>query len=146
MAKRTVLITGCSNDSLGAALAIAFKQAGLKVYATGRNLAKLSQVQDAGIETLSLDVLSESSITACVSKVPQLDILVNNAGAGYSTAISDMSIPTAKELFDLNVWSCIAVTQAFLPLLLESRGMVVNHTSAASVSPTPFGSVYCKFS
>ena len=140
--KRSVLITGCSDDGLGAALAIALHKAGLHVYATARNPAKLNQVKAHGIETLTLDVLSDSSIAQCVSKVSSLDILVNNAGAGYNMTFSDLSIPEAKKLFDLNVWSYIAVTQAFLPLLVKSKGMIVNQTSVASLVTLPFQSAY----
>ena len=142
ISKRTVLITGCSDGGLGAALAIAFHEAGLHVYATARNPSKMTQLKSLGIETLTLDVLSDSSITACVSKLSQLDILVNNAGAGYSMPMSDLSISEAKKLFDLNVWSYLAVTLAFLPLLLKSKGMIVNQTSAAGVAPVPFQSTY----
>ncbi len=55
---------------------------------------------------------------------------------------SDISIAQAKELFDLNVWSYLAVTQAFLSLLLKSKGMIVNQTSSASVIVVPFQSTY----
>ncbi|KAN0119357.1 NAD(P)-binding protein [Hyaloscypha variabilis] len=140
--KRTVLVTGCSDGGLGAALAIAFHEAGLHVYATARNPSKMKQMASVGIETLTLDVLSDSSIAACLSKVSRLDILVNNAGGTYGTPVSDLSIPEAKKLFDLNLWAYIAVTQAFLPLLLKSEGLIVNHTSAASVVAIPFQSVY----
>ncbi|KAJ9603430.1 hypothetical protein H2200_012208 [Cladophialophora chaetospira] len=139
---RTVLITGCSDGGLGAALAIALHQAGLHVYATARNPSKLSQVQALGIDTFTLDVLSPNSIAAAVAKLSHLDILINNAGALYSMPISDMSIPQAKELFDLNVWSYLAVTQAFLPLLLQSKGIVVNHTSSAGIQAIAFQSAY----
>lgn len=140
--KRTVLITGCSDGSLGAGLAIAFHEAGLHVYATARNPTKMAQLASLGIETLTLDVLSDSSIAACVSKLSALDILVNNAGTGYSMPFSDLSIPEAKKLFDLNVWSYLAVTQAFLPLLLQSKGMIVHQTSVAGCAPVPFQSTY----
>jgi short-subunit dehydrogenase len=71
--------------------------------------------------------------------------------------ISDISVPEAKELFELNVWSYISVTQAFLPLLLHaartssssssspnycSPSLIVNNTSVSSVEPTPHNSVY----
>jgi 1-acylglycerone phosphate reductase len=140
--KRTVLITGCSDGGLGAALAIAFHKAGLHVYATARNPSKMTQLVSLGIETFTLDVLSDSSIAACVSKLSDLDILANNAGATYTMPVSDLSIPEAKKLFDLNVWSYLAVTQAFLPLLLKSKGMIVNQTSVASVVTIPFQSAY----
>jgi len=140
--KRTVLITGCSDGGLGAGLAVACHSAGLHVYATARNPAKMSKLASLGIETLTLDVLSDESIAACLEKIPHLDILVNNAGAACSMPFSDLDILEAKKCFDLNVWSYLAVTQAFLPLLLESKGMIVNHTSSGSLLTLPFQSTY----
>jgi NADP-dependent 3-hydroxy acid dehydrogenase YdfG len=140
--KRTVLITGCSDGSIGAALATSFHKAGLHVYATTRNPTKMAGLAALGIKTLALDVLDQSSIDAAASKIPNLDILVNNAGSMYAMPFSDLSIAKAKELFEINVWSYLAVTQAFLPLLLKSKGMIVNQTSGASVLPIPWQSAY----
>ncbi|KAL9043793.1 MAG: hypothetical protein Q9214_003030 [Letrouitia sp. 1 TL-2023] len=147
--KRSVLITGCSDGGLGAALAIAFHSANLHVYATARNLSKMSHLASLGIETLQLDIQSSSSIAACVSTLDtsSLDILVNNAGAQYPMPLADLSIAEAKKLFDLNVWAHVAVTQAFLPLLLKSDathggGMIVNNTSVAAVTTLPFQAAY----
>lgn len=136
------MVTGCSDGGLGAALAIALHHAGLHVYATARNPSKLGQVEKHGIETFVLDVLSTDSIAVAAARVPHLDILVNNAGALYSMPFSDISIHRAKELFDLNVWSYLEVTQAFLPALLNSKGMVVNQTSAAGSEAIAFQSTY----
>lgn len=141
--KQSVLITGCSDGGLGAALAIAFHEAGLQVYATARNPTKMTDLESRGISILPLDVLSESSIAACVSKLSRLDILINNAGATYNIPASDINIPEARKLFDLNVWSYVAVTQAFLPLLLESpKAIIVNQTSIGAVTTLPFQGVY----
>ena len=140
--KMTVLITGCSEGGMGAALAVAFQEAGLRVYATARDPSRMTSLEGAGIETLTLDVLSAESIAACVSKIPSLDILVNNAGASYSMPISDMSINYARHLFDVNVWAQLAVTQAFLPLLTKSKGMIVNQTSVVAATAVPFQSAY----
>lgn len=161
--KRTILITGCSDDSLGAALALAFQKADWRVFATGRNPSRLTQVQAAGIETLPLDVTSEESITACAKRVEELtaddggslDALLNNAGHGYFMPVADIEVEKAREMFDLNVFSVISVTQAFLPLLLKAvtqqeeenrkSPMIINHTSAAGITPigcTPFQGAY----
>ena len=142
--QRSVLITGCSDGSLGAGLAIAFHNAGLKVYATARNVHRLSQVKSAGIETIILDVLSTDSIKAAAAQLDQLDILVNNAGAEYLMPLSDVDIRSAKQLFDLNVWSYIEVTQVFLPLILQSSygGLIVNQSSVGSVVVLPFQGIY----
>lgn len=141
--KRTVLITGCSDGGLGAALAKAFHEAGLHVYATARNLSKMKEIAALGIETLTLDVLDEASISAVVNQIPSLDILVNNAGAMLTMPASDLSITEAKKLFDVNVWSHMAMIQAFLPLLLKSpKGIIVNQTSISSLTAVPFQSAY----
>lgn len=140
--KRSVLITGCSDGGLGAALAVAFHEAGLKVHATARDPSKMADLKSRGIEILQLDVLDESSIAACVSKISSLDILINNAGAAYSMPVSDLSISETRKLFDLNVFSYIAVSQAFMPFLIKSKGMIVNQTSVAGVCTIPFQSAY----
>lgn len=147
--RKTVLITGCSDGGLGAALATAYHNAGYRVFATARSPSKMFTLKASGIETLSLDVLSESSLSACVSEVQKLtggslNVLLNNAGAGYNMPISDLSLLEAKRLFDLNVWSAIATIQAFLPLLLRARdgAMVVNQTSVGAVTGLPFQSTY----
>lgn len=162
--KLRILVTGCSAGGTGAALAVAFHKEGHYVYATARNLAKLSSLADLGIDTVSLDVTSTSSIAAAVSHVSDslphdegLNVLVNNAAGSYTMPISDLSLTAAKDLFDLNVWSQVAVTQAFLPLLLKAslgttpvssatghsnEVMIVNHTSSGSVTALPFQGVY----
>lgn len=141
--KRTVLITGCSDGGLGAALAVAFHNTGLHVYATARDTSKMKSLESLGIDTIQLDVQSESSITACVSQLSKLDMLVNNAGSNYVMPVADVSIPEAKKIFDLNLWSQIAVTQAFLPLLLKSsQAVIANQTSVSASCTIPYGAVY----
>jgi short-subunit dehydrogenase len=62
--------------------------------------------------------------------------------------ISDMEISKARNLFDLNVWSLIAVTQAFLTLLLasthEDGALLINHGSLSGViaASGPFAGAY----
>lgn len=144
--KRTILITGCSEGGMGAALAVAFHQADIQVYATARSLSKMTTLSSLGIETLALDIQSPTSITTCINHLNSLkvtiDILVNNAGASSSMPISDLDLEEAKRMFDVNVWSQLAVTQAFFPMLLQSKGMIVNHTSVVSTMAVPFQSPY----
>ncbi|KAK8137626.1 hypothetical protein PG984_003119 [Apiospora sp. TS-2023a] len=157
--QRTILITGCSDHSLGAALALAFHRAGgWRVFASARNPAKLQQVTAVGIETIGLDVSSEESILASVAAVEQLtgggplDALVNNAGAGFPLPILDADLDAARALFDLNVFAALRVTRAYVPLLLRSGaaaaggggGLLINHTSTGSqtAGSVPFHGVY----
>ncbi|KAL2842618.1 IBR finger domain protein [Aspergillus pseudodeflectus] len=151
--KRTILITGCSDGTLGSALALQFHKAGWRVFASARTLSKLTLVRDAGIETVLLDTLSDESIQNCVAQVREptggsLDALLNNAGAAYSMPLMDVDVAKARELFDLNVWSILNVTRAFLPLLMKSThecgALLVNHTSGGSVTAgtVPFSGAY----
>lgn len=147
--KKSVLITGCSDGGLGSALALAFHKKGYRVLATGRNVAKLGEMKKNNIETLTLDVLSAESIQACVKEVSKLgdgklDMLINNAGAGYSMPLLDVDLEEMKNLFDLNVFSVLAVTQAFFPLIRRAQGTIVNNTSVAGtpVGSAPIQSVY----
>ncbi|KAL8991570.1 MAG: hypothetical protein Q9169_007836 [Polycauliona sp. 2 TL-2023] len=83
--RKAVLITGCSPGGIGHALAQVFQAKGLRVFATVRNREAVRDLADAGIETLELEVTSETSINACKEVVAErtggrLDYLVNNAG------------------------------------------------------------------
>lgn len=153
----TILITGCTPGGTGASLATTLHKLGHTVIATARTPSKLLPLSTLGIQVLSLDITSSASITAAVTSLSTilphgrgLNMLVNNAGGTYITPVSDLSLPEARELFDLNVWSHIEVTQAFLPLLLLEAGrggnpaqsMIVNHTSVGSMGAIPFQGVY----
>lgn len=150
--QKTVLITGCSDGGLGAALSLAFHKAGWRVFASARNMARVKEVAAAGIETVQLDVTSAESIATSVSRVRELaggslDVLLNNAGAGYSMPLMDVDMAKARELFDLNVFSILTVTQAYLPLLMKSTGgsgMVINNTSITSqpIGALPLQGIY----
>jgi NAD(P)-dependent dehydrogenase (short-subunit alcohol dehydrogenase family) len=146
---KSVLITGCSDGGLGSALALAFKDAGWRVFASVRNTKKLQETKAAGIESIQLDVSSQESISAAVLEVSKLaggslDALVNNAGAGYSMPQLDLNIQKVRDVFELNVFSNIAMVQAFAPLLIRSThgAMVINNSSIASVLPLPIQSAY----
>lgn len=69
-------------------------------------------------------------------------MLVNNAGAEFLVPVVDIDIAKAKELFDLNLWAHLAVTQALVPLILQSKGLVVNHTSVGASTMLPWQGVY----
>lgn len=154
--KRTVLITGCSDGSLGAALAQAIHaNDSYHVIATSRSASKMSALRSAGIATLELDVLSSDSIASAVKNVSgqtngTLDMLINSAGGGHYQPFLHLDLEKARQLFDVNVWGYLAVTQAFLPLLLKDaspakgakKGVIVNQTSISSVLRTPFHSAY----
>lgn len=73
---KTVLITGCSEGGLGAALSLAFQQQGCHVFATFRDPAKagsLAGEHGTNIDVLPLDTTSKESIGACLEAVKRKD-------------------------------------------------------------------------
>jgi len=137
MAEKTVLITGCTDGGLGAAMARAYRTRGFRVFAAVRNLEKAGSLRDvAGIEVLELEVTSQDSIRRCVTVVEKLtggllDILVNNAGSSGAMPLLDVSIEKAKRVYDVNVWAVLAMTQEFAPMLIKARGTICNISSVS---------------
>ncbi|KAF5690359.1 estradiol 17 beta-dehydrogenase [Fusarium denticulatum] len=135
--ERTVLVTGCSDGSLGSALALAFHAAGWRVFASARNVSKMAVMKENGIEQVELDVQSNESISRAVKTIQtqtrgSLDALVNNAGLGYSMPIMDTDMGALRQLFELNAYSIVTISRAFLPLLLASKqkkALIANNTS-----------------
>ncbi|PYI33530.1 putative hydroxybutyrate dehydrogenase [Aspergillus indologenus CBS 114.80] len=148
MSKKSVLITGCSNDGIGYGLAGHFQRRGFRVFATARRLSKMSNLEGlADVTFLALDICDQTRIKAAVQKVIQetggeLDYLVNNAGISHFMPLLDEDIPTAKHIFETNVWGQLAVTQAFAPLLIKARGAVVFITSIAGHVNVPYMGTY----
>ena len=156
LARRNVLITGCSDNSLGSALALALQKNGdLQVFAAARDTSKMTALSSAGIQTFTLDVTSPESIKSLVDEITQstkgrLDMLINSVGGGHYQPFLHLDIEKAKQMFDVNVWGFVATTQAFLPLLLANaepgkkgrKSVVVNNTSISSVLRTPYHSAY----
>ncbi|KAF2165954.1 hypothetical protein M409DRAFT_55316 [Zasmidium cellare ATCC 36951] len=149
---RTVLITGCFDGGIGAALAVAYhKNKEYRVLATTRNTAKMTSLAALGITTLQLDVLSDASVAECASEVSKLtggslDILINNAGGGYSMPLLDAPLDEISKQFDLNALSILRMTRGFMHLLRRSQSphgaLVANNTSLVSTLPVPLQGAY----
>ncbi|OJJ98504.1 hypothetical protein ASPACDRAFT_1871978 [Aspergillus aculeatus ATCC 16872] len=148
MSKKSVLITGCSNEGIGYGLAVQFQRRGFRVMATARSLSKMSNLEGlTDVTFLELDICDQTHIKAAVDRVTQetggkLDYLVNNAGINHFMPLLDEDIPTAKRVFETNVWGQLAVTQAFAPLLIQARGAVVFITSIAGHVNVPYMGTY----
>ncbi|KAJ7805190.1 NAD-P-binding protein [Mycena olivaceomarginata] len=145
--KKTVLITGCTEGGIGSALAKEFHSKGWRVFAVSRRLETMEHLAAIGIETLALDVTQIESIRKTKEEIStrtggRLDILINNAGLFHDAAVSDVEISDVRRLFETNVFAPIAMVQEFLPLLIASKGAVVNNASIMGVLPIPLASTY----
>ncbi|KAH8795516.1 putative short-chain dehydrogenase/reductase [Hyaloscypha finlandica] len=126
MGQKSVLITGSSEGGIGDdALARTFHKNGLRVFATARNLTKVQHLKELGLEILPLDVTDGASIKQAVESV--------KAATGGTLDIL---------MFDVNVFALIAVTQAFSPLLIASKGTIVKIGSIVGKIPLPWQGYY----
>lgn len=132
-----VLVTGASSG-IGHATVVALAERGCRVYGTVRNeeaAARLREIPNA--VPLFCDVTDSVQIRAAVASVTDAGLglagLVNNAGLGDLGMISTWTDEELLHIFDVNVFGPFRMTNAFLPLLVESRGRVVNVGSQGGI-------------
>jgi NAD(P)-dependent dehydrogenase (short-subunit alcohol dehydrogenase family) len=143
---KAVLITGCSSG-IGRATALRLAGAGWKVYATARRPKSISELADAGCQTLALDVCDEDSMVAAVDAVEQAEgaigVLVNNAGYSQGGAIETVPMESVRRQFETNVFGLVRLTQLALPKMrAQGWGRIVNVGSMGGRLTFPGGGQY----
>ncbi|KAI0438425.1 NAD(P)-binding protein [Xylaria telfairii] len=146
--QKTVLVTGCTPGGIGHSICLEYHRQGLHVIATARRPDVLAELAELGMSTVALDVTDPESIRKCHEEVAKinggkLDILVNNAGRTHTHPALDISLPDVRATFETNVFSIMAMVQAFIDQLIAARGLIINISSLSSITPYLFGSVYC---
>jgi uncharacterized protein len=149
MKEKRILLTGASSG-VGLALARQLASRGAVLGLAARSQDRLEQlaaeiVGAGGPEPAVLPVdlgrpgaAAELADRALV-ELGRVDVLVNNAGVsfhGQQWVAGDCD--EARELFETNYWSPLALIQKLVPAMRERRaGAVVNVTSMVQVSPFP---------
>lgn len=84
----------------------------------------MAELAEEGLDVrfVPLDVTSDDSVEAAAdmvkTEVGRLDVLVNNAGVGApATPPAETRAASLREVFEVNVFGLVRVTNAFLPLL-----------------------------
>ncbi|MEH2083330.1 MAG: SDR family oxidoreductase [Nostoc sp.] len=148
--QRTVVVTGASTG-IGQACALLLDQLGFFVFAGVRQDIDAQTLKQKGSQRLIpifLDVIDAESIAAAIEKVTNavggagILGLVNNAGIAVPGPLELLPIADFQHQMQVNVTGQLAVTQAFLGLLRQSQGRIVNIGSIAGRSPTPFLGAY----
>jgi NAD(P)-dependent dehydrogenase (short-subunit alcohol dehydrogenase family) len=126
-------------------------RSGFQVFAGVRRSEHGEALRRQASERLTpilLDVTDQHSIEDAARSVADklggraLAGLVNNAGIDVAGPLETSSIAEARSQFEVNVIGLLAVTQAFLPLLREGRGRVVNIGSVLGRLAIPFMGAY----
>ena len=127
---RSVLVTGASSG-IGNAIARYLAERGCRVHGTVRNEEAAARLREIpNVVPLRLDVTKPREIADAVRTVTGagrgLYGLVNNAGLGDLGMLSTWTDEEVFHMFDVNVFGPFRMTNAFLPLLVESKGRIVN--------------------
>ncbi len=135
--KKAVLITGATTG-IGRETAEHLAAAGHLVYAGARKDADMAELNKiANIIAVRIDVTQQDQIDAAVKLIKEqghgLWGLVNNAGVNVVAPLIEADESDFQFLFDVNVFGVYRVTKAFAPMIIESKGRIVNISSISGV-------------
>lgn len=134
---KTVLVTG-ANRGIGRALvAEALRLGAHRVYAGTRQ--PMAQT-DERVIPVTLDITDRAQIDEAAQVVGSLDVLINNAGVFAPGAWSERH--ALEEHLAVNLFGTYDVIDAFLPLLVRSKGAIINNVSIGALAPVPFAPAY----
>ena len=143
--EKTAIVTGASRG-LGLALATGLAAAGWRLVVDARDGEALATAMDrlpGEHAVLPGDITDPAHRAALVDAAHRLggpDLLVNNAGIlgpSPQPGLGGYPLPALREVYEVNVFAPLALTQAALPALRARAGTVVNVTSDAAVEPYP---------
>jgi len=151
VSSRGVVITGASTG-IGAACAVRLARLGFRVFAGVRKSADgeaLEKQAPESLTPLTLDVTDAGSIAAATAAVAGevggagIAGLVNNAGIAVAGPLEFLPLDELRKQIEVNTIGHVAVTQAFLGLVRQGRGRIVNIGSSSGFLSTPFLGAYC---
>jgi NAD(P)-dependent dehydrogenase (short-subunit alcohol dehydrogenase family) len=142
------IVTGASSG-IGAAIAIAFAEAGWEVMAAGRDEGRLEEVADVSdsIATWTGD-LSESDdceelIVDTIDEFGHIDCLVNCAGIIVRSNAADTSDEEWRQTMAINLDAPFFLSRAALPFLLQATGSIINIASDWGLKGGQRAAAYC---
>ena len=144
--QKSILITGASTG-IGRNLAETLAAEGYHVYAGARKDADLKELDAIeNVTAVRLDVTKQDDVDAAVALIREKGTglwgLVNNAGVGGGAGVIDTPIEDQTFVYRVNVEGVYRTTQAFAPLIIESKGRIATTGSIAGTGSWPGGSAY----
>ena len=135
--QKAVLITGASSG-IGRMTAERLAEAGYFVYAGARKQGDIEALNAIdNVMAVRLDVTIQEDIDKAVALIESegrgLWGIVNNAGVNVIDPLIEADEADLQFIFDVNVYGVYRVTKAFAPLVIDSRGRIVNISSIAGI-------------
>ena len=145
--EKVVLITGAS-EGIGASCARLIGQLGARLSLTAlpgdgfQDAESDSQIAVAGDITSA--AIRARIVERTIARFGRIDALINNAGVGQYGYPSEVDTEISKRIFDVNVFSALALTQLVLPhMRTRKSGTIVNIGSVGGKVSLPWAVMYC---
>jgi NAD(P)-dependent dehydrogenase (short-subunit alcohol dehydrogenase family) len=141
VAERAALITGGSSG-IGLAIGRMLRDEGYALTLASRRADKVqAAAEELGAAAVTADVGDAEACARLVAehgvRFGRLDVLVNSAGIGIAGSVEQLPAKHFDLQLGVNLRGLFLVTQAAIPLLRESHGLIVNLASIAGTLPTP---------
>jgi NAD(P)-dependent dehydrogenase (short-subunit alcohol dehydrogenase family) len=149
---RIVMVTGATSG-IGRAVARRFASASDRVIAVGRDAAALDEVAADIVRdgdecsTIRCDVTNDAAVDKAFESVTdetgRLNVLVNAAGHISTGSIENTSLTAWDAMMNVNLRAVFHLMQIASPLLIQSKGNIVNISSVTGLRSFPGVLAYC---
>jgi NAD(P)-dependent dehydrogenase (short-subunit alcohol dehydrogenase family) len=141
-AKGNIFITGAATG-IGAATTRRLAEAGYRVFAgVHRETASLASIP--GVQPVAVDVTDPAGVEKAAKVVAEavggdgLRAVINNAGVIVQGPLELVPPEELRRQFEVSTLGPAHVIQAFLPLLRDGKGRIINISAPTARVPVPF--------
>jgi NAD(P)-dependent dehydrogenase (short-subunit alcohol dehydrogenase family) len=146
---RVAVVTGAARG-VGELLARKLSVRGVKVALVGLEPDELKRVSErlyADCAYWHADVTDHEAMARVAAEVKErfgkVDIVVANAGVASGGPFADSDPQAWSRGIEVNLIGSAVTARAFLPVLVESRGYLLQIASLAAITPAPMMTAYC---
>ncbi|MEM7340618.1 MAG: SDR family NAD(P)-dependent oxidoreductase [Actinomycetota bacterium] len=143
MPSSSILITG-AGTGFGRGTALALAAQGHHVIAGTLDQAEadaLTADAPSTLDAVVLDITNGDDVAAVAERRPT--VLLNNAGRGQLGPLADVPMDLVRQVFEVNVFGTLNVTQAVIPAMKEAGwGRIIVVSSIAGLFSGPLSGPY----
>ncbi len=135
-----ILITG-AGTGFGRGAAVELARNGHHVIGGTLTADEARALEAEGVDARPLDITDPDAVAAVAEW--RVDVLLNNAGRGQLGPLATVPLEAVRQVFEVNVFGTLAVTQAVAPGMAErGSGRIIVVSSIAGVFSGPLSGPY----